>query len=145
MHWVLLLQADGIVFAGWDEPAAQSDWVAVFLVLAAAAAGQSLTSGCAEQSPLPTVVLPLRFVQEPRCGSNGFLRSVLLGVEDCLLCQRQGDSWATRVVVEWDEIVGCSERNFEIAVAGFFEKDAEGEDVEGGFVEQTAVWQEEVG
>ena len=89
MHWVLLLQADGIFFAGWDEPAAQSDWVAVFLVLAAAA-GQNLISGYAEQSHLPTVVLPLRSVQEPHCGSNGFLAAVLLGVEDCLSCQRQG-------------------------------------------------------
>ena len=140
MHWVLLLQADGIVFAGWDELAAQSDWV-VFLVLAAAA-GQNLTSGCAEQSPLPTVVLLLRSSQEPRCGSNGFLAAVLLGVEDCLSCQRQGGFWATRVVVEQGETEGRSGRNFEIA--GFFEKDPEG-DVEGGFVGQTAVSQEEIG
>jgi len=133
VHWVLL-QADGIVFAGWDELAAQSDWV-VFLVLAAAA-GQNLISDCAEQSPLPTVVLPLRSSQEPRCGSNCFLAALLLGVEDCLSCQRQGGFWATRAVVEQGE----TERNFEIAVAGFFEKDPEG-DVE----EQMAVSQEEVG
>ena len=140
---LVLLQADGIVVAGWDELAAQSDWVAVFLVLAA---GQSLISGYAEQSPPQAAVLPLRSVQEHRCGSNGFLVALLLGVEDCLSCQRQGGFWATRVVVvEQGETEGCSERNFEIDVAGFFGKELEGWDVEGGFVEQTAVWQEEVG
>ena len=36
--------------------------------------------------------------------------------------------------------MGCWERNLEIAVAGFFEKD-----FEGGFVEQMAVWPEDVG
>ena len=51
---------------------------------------------------------------------------------------------AMRLVVEWGENVGCSERNFEIDVAGFFETDSEG-DAEEGFVEQMAVWQEEVG
>ena len=39
--------------------------------------------------------------------------------------------------------MGCSERNFEIGVAGFFEKHFEVV-VEGGFVEQMAVWREEV-
>jgi len=39
--------------------------------------------------------------------------------------------------------VGCSERNFEIGVAGLLEGHFEG-DVEGGFVEQMAVWLEEV-
>jgi len=39
--------------------------------------------------------------------------------------------------------VGCSERNFEIGVAGFLEGHFEG-DVEGGFVEQMAVLPEEV-
>ena len=39
--------------------------------------------------------------------------------------------------------MGCSERNFEIGVAGFLEGHFEG-DVEGGFVEQMAVWLEEV-
>ena len=136
---VLVLQADGTVVAGWDELAAQSDWVAVFLVLAA---GQSLISGCAEQSPPQAAVLPLRSVQEHRCGLTGFLVAVL----DCLSCQRQGGFWATRVVVvEQGETEGCSERNFEIDVAGFFGKELEGWDVEGGFVEQTVVWQEEVG
>ena len=47
---------------------------------------------------------------------------------------------AMRLVVEWGENVGCSERNFEIDVAGFFETDSEA-----GFAEQMAVWQEEVG
>ena len=137
-----MLQADGIVFAGWDELAAQSDWAAVFLVLAV---GQSLISGYAEQSPPQAAVLPLRSVQEHRCGLIGFLDSVLLGVEDCLSCQRQGGFWATRVaVVEQGETEGCSERSFEIDVVGFFGKELEG-DVEGGFVEQTAVWQEGVG
>jgi len=116
---VLVLQADGIVVAGWDELAAQSDWV-VFLVLAAA--GQILISGCAEQSLLPTAVLPLRSVQEHRCGLTGFLVAFLLGVEDCLSCQRQGGFWATWVVVE----EGCSGKNFEIDVVGFFGKELEG-------------------
>jgi len=39
--------------------------------------------------------------------------------------------------------VGCSERNFEIGAAGFFEGHFEG-DVEGGFVERMAVLPEEV-
>jgi len=39
--------------------------------------------------------------------------------------------------------VGCSERHFEVGVAGFFEKHFEG-DAEGGFVEQMAVLLEEV-
>jgi len=137
VDWVLP-QADGIVSAAWEE-AAQSDWV-VFLVLAA---GQTLISGCAEQSPPPAAVSPLHSAQEPRCGSTGFLVSVPR-VGNCLSCQRLGDFWATRLAVEWGENGGCSERNFEIDVAGFFEKDFE-EAAEGGFVEQMAVWQEEVG
>ena len=39
--------------------------------------------------------------------------------------------------------MGCSERHFEVGVAGFFEKHFEG-DAEGGFVEQMAVLLEEV-
>ena len=39
--------------------------------------------------------------------------------------------------------MGCSERNFEIGAAGFFEGHFEG-DVEGGFVERMAVLPEEV-
>ena len=103
-------------------------------------ADQSLISGCVEQSPPRAVVLPLRSVQEPRCDSTGFLASHH-PVENCLCCQRLGGFWATRLVVEWEwENEGCSERNLEIDVAGFFEKDFEGD-----FVEQMAVWLEEVG
>jgi hypothetical protein len=80
-------------------------------------------------------------VQEPR---RGFLVSLLPVVENCLSCQRLGGFWATRLVVERGENVGCSERSFEIGVAGFVEKHFEGV-VEAGFVEQMAVWPEEVG
>jgi len=59
------------------------------------------------------------------------------------LCQRLGAFWATRLVVEKGEDVGCSERHFEVGAAGFFEKHFEG-DAEGGFVEQMAVLLEEV-
>ena len=63
--------------------------------------GQSLLSGCAEQSPPPAAASLPRSLQELRCGWPGFL-----GVENFLWLQRWGDFSAKAAVLDSGEIVG---------------------------------------
>ena len=60
--------------------------------------GQSLLSGCAEQSPPPAAASLPRSLQELRCG--------FLGVENFLWLQRRGDFLAKAAVLDSGEIVG---------------------------------------